>query len=94
MTMVEERVSRLEGAYEQVDERLGDLTTAVASLRTDMDAKFDAQRAEIAGLRSEVRSEIAALRAEMNNRLNAHLTFMAVGVVTIVGSIFGAAFIS
>ena len=49
MTM-EERVSRLEGAYEQVDRRLGNLTDAVArvdakvdSLRTDMDAKLNTQ---------------------------------------------------
>ena len=44
MTTMEERVSRLEGAYEQVDRRLGELTEAVNALRSDMDAKFDALR--------------------------------------------------
>ena len=31
-----DRVSRLEGAYEQVDERLGELTAAVKDLRSEM----------------------------------------------------------
>ena len=31
-----ERVSRIEGAYEQVDERLGELTAAVKDLRSEM----------------------------------------------------------
>jgi hypothetical protein len=33
---LEERVSRLEGAYEQVDRRLDDVTQSVQSLRNDM----------------------------------------------------------
>ena len=33
MTTSPERLSRLEGAYEQVDQRLGDLTGSVESLR-------------------------------------------------------------
>ena len=32
----EHRVSRLEGAYEQVNERLGDLTAAVKELRGEL----------------------------------------------------------
>ena len=54
MMTMEERVSRLEGAYEQVDRRLGDLTDAVArvdvkidSLRTDMDGRFDSLRGDM-----------------------------------------------
>ncbi len=42
MTTMEERVSRLEGAYEQVDRRLGDLTAAVEGLRSEMNARFNA----------------------------------------------------
>ncbi len=37
----EERLSRLEGAYEQVNERLNDLTQAVNSLRSDTNARFN-----------------------------------------------------
>ena len=43
MTTMEERVSRLEGAYEQLDQRLGDLTGAVRGL----DARVDALRHEM-----------------------------------------------
>ena len=38
---MEERVSRLEGAYEQLDQRLGDLTEAVRRLDAKVDAKFN-----------------------------------------------------
>ena len=43
MTTMEERVSRLEGAYEQVDRRLGDLTEAT----TRLDVKIDTLRSEV-----------------------------------------------
>ncbi len=78
MTTMEERVSRLEGAYEQVDRRLGDLTAAVDrvearldALRTDMDAKFD------------------ALRREMTARFNALIAVIgAVGIAVAGGIVF------
>ena len=37
---MEQRVSRLEGAYEQVDARLHDITQSVESLRAEMNARF------------------------------------------------------
>ena len=51
----EQRVGRLEGAYEQVNRRLEDLGRSVEPLRGDMN-----------GLRNEMNS----LRGEMNSRLN------------------------
>ena len=47
---IEERVSRLEGAYEQVNERLGDLTQAVSSLRSEMNSRFNTVYAFLATL--------------------------------------------
>ena len=48
MATSEERISRLEGSYEQVDKRLGDLTASfdrlsndLNALRADMNAKFN-----------------------------------------------------
>ena len=41
MTTMPERVSKLEGAYEQVDQRLGELTISVESLRTEMNSRLD-----------------------------------------------------
>ena len=43
----EERLSRLEGAYEQVDRRLGDLAQAVAALRGEMNEQHAALRSEM-----------------------------------------------
>ena len=50
MTTTEERISRLEGAYEQVDRRLDDMNQAIVALRDDMNA-----------LRNEVNSRINIL---------------------------------
>lgn len=44
---MEQRVSRLEGAYEQVNERLGDLAQGLASLRAETNQGFAAVRAEM-----------------------------------------------
>jgi hypothetical protein len=80
MTM-EERVSRLEGAYEQVARRLGDLTDAIArvdakvdSLRTDMDGRFD------------------SLRSDMDAKLNTLILVIATVGVAIAGANVALAF--
>ncbi|MDE2837896.1 MAG: hypothetical protein OXL97_10395 [Chloroflexota bacterium] len=77
-TDLEQRVSRLEGAYEQVSERLGDLFQAIAGLRADM-------HAEIGGLRSEMNEGQAALRGEMNSRFNVLLVLLGTLWATTVG---------
>ena len=38
---MEERISKLEGAYEQVDRRLDDLGRSVNSLRAEMNSRFN-----------------------------------------------------
>ena len=40
MVTMEERVSRLEGAYEQLDQRLGDLQASLNRLETKVDGQF------------------------------------------------------
>ena len=65
---LEVRMARLEGSYEQLDKRLGDLAADLHALRAEF-------RAEIQGLRNEiqvvwnelqgVRNEIQTVRAEM-----------------------------
>jgi hypothetical protein len=81
MTTMEERVSRLEGAYEQVDRRLGDLTEAI----TRLDVKIDA-------LRSGVDAKLDALRSEMNAKFNTLIIVMATGAVGITGALITIAF--
>lgn len=77
MTMMEERVSRLEGAYEQVDQRLRDLTEAFGRL----EAKTDAFRADV-----DVRFE--SIRLEMNAKFNTLIVVMSTVGVAIAGAIF------
>lgn len=89
---MEERVSRLEGAYEQVDSRLGDLTEVVTrldakfdALRTDVDAKFDA-------FRTDVDAKLDAFRSEMNAKFNTLIIVMATGAVGVTGALIAIAF--
>ncbi len=60
----EDRLSRLEGAYEQMDRRMADQTAATSSLGVKVDALGVELRKEIQGQVSELRREIRAdLRA-------------------------------
>lgn len=70
---IEQRVSRLEGAYEQVNERLGDLTQAVASFRTE--------------LRAEMQEGQAALRSDMNRQFHTVLVLLGTSWATTLGGI-------
>ena len=81
MTTMEERASRLEGAYEQVDRRLGDLTEAI----TRLDIKID-------GLRNDVDAKFDAVRSEMSAKFNTLIIVMATGAVGITGALITIAF--
>ena len=50
MTTTEERISRLEGAYEQVDRRLNDMSQAIISLRSEMNSRFNEVNSRINNL--------------------------------------------
>lgn len=72
--VLEERVSRLEGAYEQVDRRLDDLNQNITSLREEMRVEFSGLRTDmnrgIGGPRTEVSCEISRLRSDLNSGFN------------------------
>ena len=73
----EERLSRLEGAYEQMGERLNDLSRGQAALRSDMNA-----------LRSEMNerlSEMNSRLSEMNSRINMMIVLVG-GIWATVGA--------
>ena len=65
----EERLSKLEGVYEQVNERLRDLGEEMrqgdAALRTDMNSRFNELAQGQEALREEIRQGDAALREEI-----------------------------
>ena len=71
---LEQRVSRLEGAYEQVDRRLDELSRSIESLRTEMNG---------------LRAEMNGLRTEMNNRFNNVYVLIGGSWVTIMVAIIG-----
>ena len=58
---LEIRMARLEGAYEQINERLAGVERELSAFRAEFKAEL---KAEIGGVRSEIRSEIAALRSD------------------------------
>ena len=83
MTMTtEERISRLEGAYEQVDSRLSDLTQSFELLRAEMIRANEALRAEM------IQSN-EALRAEMNKRFNNLYVLLGGAWITVMGTLIG-----
>jgi predicted nuclease with TOPRIM domain len=59
------RMARLEGSYEQLDKRLGDLAGDVHALRAEFRGEMQALRAEFRSEIQGVRSEIESVRAEM-----------------------------
>ena len=69
----EERLSKLEGAYEQVNERLGDLTQGQAALRAETNERFNelaqAVREGDAALGEQIRQVEANLRAEVKDEI-------------------------
>jgi hypothetical protein len=71
------RMARLEGAYEQINARLGSLeqrvTSEFATLRAELRESTAGLRADTAAQRKEVREDIAALRgdaAEQRKRID------------------------
>ena len=76
---VEERLSRLEGSYEQISERLNDLNQIVQgvdrkvdALRSDVDGRFDSLRSDMDtrfdSLRSSMDARFDSLRSSMDAR--------------------------
>ena len=74
---VEERLSRLEGSYEQISERLNDLNQIVQgvdrkvdALRSDIDARFDSLRSDMDMRLESMRAETNTQFRELNSRLD------------------------
>ena len=94
-----QRMSKLEGAYEQVNERLGEMNGRINEVRTDMDARFsemngriDVTNTRIDHLRTDMDARIDSLGAQMNARFNSILVLMLGSWVTTIGVIVGLSF--
>ncbi len=75
---MKQRVSRLEGAYEQVDARLHDIGQSVESLRSEMNTRF-----------AEVNGTIESFRLETNSRFNTLMVIMIGSWITTILAIIG-----
>ena len=63
--MAIDRLSRLEGAYDQVDQRLTNVERSIDALRADMKSEMGGLRAEMNGLRTEMNSRFNNMYALM-----------------------------
>lgn len=104
MVAMEERVSKLEGAYEQVDRRLGRIGDEIRDLRSDMNSRIEGLRGEmngridetnraIEGLRTEMNGQMEGLRGEMNRRmgsLETRLNAILISVIVVGGGVVGS----
>ena len=99
MTTIPDRVSQLEGAYEQVDRRLGDLTNSVNGLRQEvrgLGSKIDGARGDVdeksEAARVDVDAKIDGLRREINAKFNTLIVVTATGGLALTGAILTLAF--
>ena len=72
MVTIEERVSRLEGAYEQVDRRLGGIEDRLIETNQNTNARFD-----------EMNQNTNARFDEMNSRINTLITVVVGSAATL-----------
>ena len=77
------RIAHLEGAYEQIDRRLGSLEGQTQGLRGDMNALRDELRSEMRGLRTE-------LLARMDRRFFWILGLLIISILSpVAGRVIG-----
>jgi len=77
------RLARLEGAYEQIDKRLGTIEGRLAVLESKMDAGFARLDAKIDMLASELREAIARTNTRVDS-LGARLNTVVFGIVAAI----------
>ena len=70
----EVRMARLEGSFEQINERLGAIEHGLGAMEHRFSAEIASLRAQMAGMAT--RSEVAELRRQMNAQFFWLLTFV------------------
>lgn len=81
---LEIRMARLEGAYEQINERLAGVEREIAALRSELKNEIGSLRTEIGDVRSELNNGIGSLRSELTGRMQAQFYWL---LTFILGSI-------
>jgi len=82
----EERTSRLEGAYEQVADRLNSLDANMAELRREL-------RSEMTAGFASAGEGLTALRSEMSASYRSLIVAMTGQTALIIGAVIGVAFV-
>ena len=96
--IVQERISRLEGAYEQVDRRLDDMNTrldetnrSIEGLRAEMNTRFeemsnrmDSRFSEMSNRMDNRFDDMNGRFGELNNRYNTLVMLMIASWVTVI----------
>lgn len=84
--VIEERVSRLEGVVEQMNERLGKIESDIAGLRGEMNSL----RGEMSSLRQDMNTSIAELGRELHANFRWTMGTIIVMWVTIICAVLFA----
>ena len=87
----EERLSRLEGAYEQVSERLGDISRGQDNLRSEMNTLREEMQRGQESLREEMQRGQESLRADIRSLRNNMLLLMGGVWTTMIGGFIAIA---
>ncbi len=90
--MTTDRISRLEGAYEQVDKRLDDPQQSMTSLRGDVNNRLTSTEAQVIALRNEVSSRFESLEGQVNSRFNQLLILVGGSWITIMAGMLAKFF--
>ena len=77
---LEVRIAHLEGAYEQIDKRLGTLEATVRS-------EIASLRAELRSELGTMRSELGTLRSEMREQFRWILGFQIATLLSLIGTL-------
>jgi len=85
---LEVRIAHLEGAYEQIDKRLGAVESSISQLRQEMAANFAQVRQEIA----QLRQEMAQLRQQTQEQFRWILGFQILTWISILGTLLAILF--
>jgi predicted nucleic acid-binding Zn-ribbon protein len=87
-----DRISRLEGAYEQVDKRLDDLQQSMVSLRGDVSTRLTSTEAQVIALRNEMNIRFESLEGLVNSRFNQLLILVGGSWITIMAGMLAIFF--
>ena len=89
LVTTEERISRLEGAYEQVNERLGEIRGELSR----MNGRFDAVDARFDAMNESMNSRFDAMNESTSRRFDAQNRMMLAGIGLFLAAVVGLSFV-